>query len=239
MNYELAKGLKVMNKKIFCIIPAFNEEEKIAKVIKDVFPFFDKIIIVDDGSFDNTYKEAKKSGVVVLRHLINRGQGAALETGNQYALKNGVNFVVHFDADGQFLSDEINDVLEPLKDDKYDIVFGSRFLGKKNNMPFFKKNILFPVARLINLFLGVKTTDPQSGFRAMNRKALEKIKIKNDGSAHCSEILSKAFKFKLKIKEIPITVLYDEFGQGIFGGKGKGSGGIKIIKDLIIQKIIE
>lgn len=239
MNYELAKGLKVMNKKIFCIIPAFNEEEKIAKVIKDVFPFFDKIIIVDDGSFDNTYKEAKKSGVVVLRHLINRGQGAALETGNQYALKNGVDFVVHFDADGQFLSDEINDVLEPLKDDKYDIVFGSRFLGKKNNMPFFKKNILFPVARLINLFLGVKTTDPQSGFRAMNRKALEKIKIKNDGSAHCSEILSKAFKFKLKIKEIPITVLYDEFGQGIFGGKGKGSGGIKIIKDLIIQKIIE
>ncbi len=239
MNYELAKGLKVMNKKIFCIIPAFNEEGKIAKVIKDVFPFFDKIIIVDDGSFDNTYKEAKKSGVVVLRHLINRGQGAALETGNQYALKNGVDFVVHFDADGQFLSDEINDILEPLKDDKYDIVFGSRFLGKKNNMPFFKKNILFPVARLINLFLGVKTTDPQSGFRAMNRKALEKIKIKNDGSAHCSEILSKAFKFKLKIKEIPITVLYDEFGQGIFGGKGKGSGGIKIIKDLIIQKIIE
>jgi len=228
-----------MNKKIFCIIPAFNEEGKIAKVIKDVFPFFDKIIIVDDGSFDNTYKEAKKSGVVVLRHLINRGQGAALETGNQYALKNGVDFVVHFDADGQFLSDEINDILEPLKDDKYDIVFGSRFLGKKNNMPFFKKNILFPVARLINLFLGVKTTDPQSGFRAMNRKALEKIKIKNDGSAHCSEILSKAFKFKLKIKEIPITVLYDEFGQGIFGGKGKGSGGIKIIKDLIIQKIIE
>ena len=239
MNYELAKGLKVMNKKIFCIIPAFNEEGKIAKVIKDIFPFFDKIIIVDDGSFDNTYEEAKKSGVVVLRHLINRGQGAALETGNQYALKNGVDLVVHFDADGQFLSDEINDVLEPLKDDKYDIVFGSRFLGKKNNMPFFKKNILFPVARLINLFLGVKTTDPQSGFRAMNRKALEKIKIKNDGSAHCSEILSKAFKFKLKIKEIPITVLYDEFGQGIFGGKGKGSGGIKIIKDLIIQKIIE
>lgn len=228
-----------MNKKIFCIIPAFNEGKRINKVINDVLPLVDKIIIVDDGSRDNTYKKAERSGVVVLRHLINRGQGAALETGNQYALKNGADVVVHFDADGQFLFSEINDVLAPLKNDEYDIVFGSRFLEKKTEMPFFKKNILFPIARFINLFLGIKMTDPQSGFRAMNKNALKKIKIQNDGSAHCSEILSKSFKFNLRIKEVPITVFYNEFGQGIFAGRGRGKGGIKIIKDLIIQKIIE
>jgi glycosyltransferase involved in cell wall biosynthesis len=166
-----------MNKKIFCVIPAFNEEKKIKKVINDVAPLLDRLIIVDDGSNDNTYnqaKEIKQEKIVVLKHLINRGQGAALETGNQYALKNGADIIVHFDADGQFLFSEIKDIVEPLQNDNYDIVFGSRFLEKKTNMPFFKKNILFPLARFINFFLGIKTTDPQSGFRAFSREALKK-----------------------------------------------------------------
>jgi len=227
-----------MNMKTFCIIPAFNEEEKILKVIRGVKNLVDVIVIIDDGSSDNTYQKSKQEGVVVLQHILNRGQGAALETGNKYALKEGAGAVVHFDGDGQFLNKEINDILEPILKNECDIVFGSRFLSKKTEMPFVKKNIIFPLARLVNRIFGVHTSDPQSGFRALNKKALNKIRITNDGSAHCSEILIKAYKYNLKIKEVPIEVIYNEYGQGFFGGKGRGKGGIRILKDLLIQKLI-
>ena len=98
-------------------------------------------------------------------------------------------------------------------------------------MPWFKKHILFPLARLVNrLFFQINLTDPQSGFRAMSTKATHRIKIEQDQMAHCSEILHKAFKSKLKIKEIPMTVIYHRFGNNF-------SGGLKILKDLIFKKI--
>lgn len=224
--------------KIFCVIPAYNEERSIVDVVDKVKGTVDEIIVVDDCSTDKTFELALNTGVIVLRHVLNRGQGAALETGNLYALKHGADIVVHFDADGQFLFNEIVDVLQPLKNDEADMVFGSRFLGKKTEMPFFKENILFPIARKVNNFFGVKTTDPQSGFRAMNRKALKMISIQNDGSAHCTEILTKAFRYGLRVKEVPITVVYNEFGQGLLGGKGRGKGGLAIVRDLILSRFI-
>ncbi len=217
---------------IFCIIPAYNEEKTITKVIEDVKPFADKIVIVDDCSSDKTFELAKAQNVIVLKHVINRGQGAALQTGNEYALNNGADVVVHFDADGQFLAEEIKDITKPILDGETDVVFGSRFLEKKSDIPKLKKYIIFPAARLINkIFLGVKLTDPQSGFRAMNRKTAESIKIEQDGMAHCSEILNKSFKNKLRIKEVPITVIYNDFGQ-------KFGGGVKILKDLLLGKFL-
>lgn len=224
--------------KIYCIIPAYNEEKTIVDIVEKAKTFVDKIVIIDDCSTDKTFEMASKTEAVVLKHIINRGQGAALETGNRFALRQGADIVVHFDADGQFLYNEIPEILHPIKTEEADIVFGSRFLGKKTKMPFFKERILFPIARTINYILGIRTTDPQSGFRALNRKALEKIRIVNDGSAHCSEILSKAFKLNLRIKEVPITVVYNEFGQGLLGGKGRGKGGFAIIKDLILSKFL-
>lgn len=225
--------------KSFCIIPAFNEEKNIARVIKSVKSQVDYIVVVDDCSLDNTYQVAKSTGVKVLRHVINRGQGAALQTGNQYALSHGADLVVHFDADGQFQADEIGDLLAPILSGSYDIVFGSRFLGKESNMPFFKKHFIMRAGRLVNrIFLGLDLTDPQNGFRAMNRIALEKIIVQNDGSAHCSEILAKAVSYHLRLREVPVYVVYNEFGQGLFSGKGRGKGGMKIIKDLIIGKLI-
>jgi glycosyltransferase involved in cell wall biosynthesis len=226
--------------KIFCIVPAYNEEKNIKKTIKDLKETQYEIIIVDDCSCDNTYKVAKENTKYVIRHPINRGQGAALETGNQYAKKLGADIVVHFDADGQFLVKEIKDIVEPIVNGECDVVFGSRFLGKKSNMPWFKEQVIMRLGRLMNkIIFNIDLTDPQNGFRAMNLKALNKIKIQNDGSAHCSEIIYKTVKNKLKYKEIPITVIYNEFGQGILGGKGRGTGGLRILRDLFIGKIIE
>lgn len=218
--------------KISCIIPAWNEEKRIALVINKVRPFVDEIIVVDDGCLDRSSEEAEKAGAIVLRHLINLGQGAALRTGTEYALNHGADIIVHFDADDQFAAAEIPEVIAPLLSGEAQVVFGSRFLGKKSNLPAIKKQVIIPLARLVNHFLGINLSDPQSGFRALDRKAAQTIKTENNRMAHCSEYIAQAFKYRLKIQEVPITVSYHEFGQNM-------NGGFRIIKDLIIQKIIK
>lgn len=227
--------------KIFCIIPALNEEGTIKEVIEKTKLLVEQVVVIDDGSTDNTKKIAKEAGAIVLTHLINRGQGASLETGNSYALSNGADAVFHFDADGQFMTSEIKDVLEPIIKNEVDVVLGSRFMGKKSNMPWFKKFFIIPIAHLVNRFvLGTKIdlTDPQCGFRAMNREALKKIKIEQNGMAHTSEILYKIYKNNLRIKEVPITVVYNQFGQSIFS-EARGGGGIRVLKDLILNKLMD
>lgn len=218
--------------KISCVIPAYNEEKKIGLVIANLRPFVNEIIVVDDCSKDNTSLEAKKTEAIVVRHIINRGQGAALRTGTQLALDRGADIIIHFDADDQFQATDIPEVIKPLINNEADAVLGSRFLGKESNLPKAKKYIIMPLARFINrLFFNIRLTDPQSGFRALNRQSALKLKIENDGMAHCSEILYRLFKNKDRVLEVPITVIYHEYGQ-------KLSGGFKIIKDLIIQALI-
>ena len=232
--------MNINNKNIFCIIPSYNEEKRIKKTIQDVKKIIKNIVVVDDGSSDKTYKKAKETDVTVLRHIINRGQGAALQTGNEFAYKKGAEAVIHFDADGQFVANEIPQLLKPLLNNECDVSLGSRFIDSAPKIPFTKKYILFPIAHLINyVLLGVKLTDPQSGFRALNRTAMKNILIEQDGSAHCSEILYKTNINKLRIKEVPMTVIYNEYGQSLFDGKGRKKGGIQIVKDLLLAKIMQ
>jgi glycosyltransferase involved in cell wall biosynthesis len=219
--------------KIVCIIPAFNERANIAQVIKDVKPFVDNIIVVDDGSDDQTAEIAFSAGALVVSHAINRGQGAALETGDEFALSLGADAVIHFDADGQFVAQEIPSLLAPLLSGNYDVVLGSRFLNSRSRIPFSKKKLILPLARLINrIFFDLHFTDPQSGFRALSRPALEVIKIEQDGMSHCNEILIKIKQNKLRVIERPITVIYHEYGQS-FGG------GYKILKDLLLARLLK
>lgn len=224
---------------IFCIIPAYNESGKIAKVVQDVKNVLDNIVVIDDGSSDNTGDIAEENGAIVLKHIVNRGQGAALQTGNEYALENGAEIIVHFDGDDQFEFNEIEKIIEPLVNERCDIVFGSRFLDIKHSLPAFKKYIIYPIARMVNrIFVGSSLSDPQNGFRAMSRKTANIIKIKNDGMAHNSEIQYKAYLNKLAIEEVPVTVKYSQFGQGILSGKGRASGGVRIVVDLLLSRIM-
>lgn len=219
--------------KIFVVIPAWNEAKRIRPVLESLISLPYELVVVDDASSDDTYKIVSEYPVSLLRHKVNRGQGAALQTGNDYAISRGADIIVHFDADGQFLVEEIKDIIQPLVDGQADIVFGSRFLGKKSQMPWLKEKIYFPIAKLVNrVLLGIKSSDPQSGFRAMTKDTAQRIQIMHDEYAHCSEIIAKAFNYKLRIKEVPMTVIYRDFGQG-FGG------GVKILKDLLFSKFIK
>jgi len=229
--------------KIYCIIPAYNEANNIGRVIAEVLPLVDKVVVVDDASTDNTVEVAKQAGAQVLKHFINRGQGASLRTGTHYALSVGADIIIHFDADGQFLSSDLPTLLKPLKNNEADIVFGSRFLQTSpkplgegglsiNNIPKTKRYLIMPLAHLVNrVFFGIKLTDPQSGLRAFTAVAGTKLNWREDRMAHCSEILALAHQNHLRIKEVPMTVIYHHFGQ-------RFSGGFKILKDLFLNKLI-
>jgi polyprenyl-phospho-N-acetylgalactosaminyl synthase len=220
--------------KIFCVIPAFNEEKNIATVIDQVKPLVDTVVVVDDSSSDQTASSSAKTGVVLLKHIINRGQGAALRTGTEYCLKNDADIVVHFDADGQFLSKDIEKVVAPIKNGEAQVVFGSRFLDSAHSseMPIFKKYFIMPLAKAVNkIFFNINLTDPQSGFRAMSSEAARKINWRQDRMAHCSEIMFEVKKNNFKVKEIPIRVIYHSFGQSF-------SGGLKILKELFIAMLV-
>ncbi len=205
---------------LFVIVPAYNEAKNIGRVISGLFSQgLQNIIVVDDGSTDQTASIAGAAGAIVLRHEVNRGQGASLQTGNEYALAHGVSAVVHFDADGQFNPVDIAKAFAVMKDKNIEVVLGSRFLDNRSKMPWTKKYIVLPVARLINhLLTGLKLTDVHNGFRILSRTALEKIKISQDRMAHNSEIIKQIKQKKLSYLEYPVEVTYNEYGQGVGGG---------------------
>jgi glycosyltransferase involved in cell wall biosynthesis len=197
--------------KIFIVIPAFNESQKLDRILQELKKQYNNIIVVDDGSGDNTNKIAKKKKVYTLRHVVNRGQGAALKTGIDFALQKGADIIVTFDADGQFLVKDIKKIVEPVLHNKADITLGSRFMGEAVNIPALKKFALKLGILVVYILYGIHVTDSQSGFRAMNRKAAQKIEITADRMEHAGEIFSEIMRNKLKYKEVPITVIYDKY----------------------------
>lgn len=217
--------------KIFVVIPAYNEARWVAKVVEEVVNAGYKTVVVDDCSKDETAALAEKAGAVVLRHVINRGQGAALRTGTNWSLENGAEIVVHFDADGQFRIEDISRLVKPLVSGEAEVVFGSRFLDKTTKLPWVKQHLIMPLARLVNRVLfGVKLSDPQSGFRAFTAAVGRKLSWRQDRMAHASEILAVIVRGGWRVKEVPITVIYHEFGQGL-------SGGFKILKEIFFKKL--
>jgi len=220
--------------KIFCVIPAFNEEKNIIAVLGQIKDSVDEAVVVDDASSDQTADFAAKAGAVVLKHIINRGQGAALRTGSEYSLKHGADIIVHFDGDGQFSGQDIKKITALIKNDQAEVVFGSRFLagGQSVDMPVFKKYFIMPLAKAVNkVFFNLNLTDPQSGFRAMSAGAARRIDWRQDRMAHCSEIMFEVKRHNLRVKEIPIRVIYRDFGQSF-------SSGLKILKELFIALLV-
>ena len=213
---------------VWAVIPAYNEEKNIAKIIKKAKKYVDGIIVVDDGSKDKTKEAAEKANAVVLKHIVNLGKGAALKTGCDYAVKNGAELIVALDADAQHNPDYIPRFIEKLK--KYDIVFSYRKASKK--MPFVLRFGNWFISRVARFLYGISLNDTQCGFRAFSKEAYKKVRWSVSDYSMESEMISKAGKQRLKYVQIPIQTIYSD--------KYKGTtiiDGIKIVLSMFWWKL--
>lgn len=199
-------------KNVFVVIPAFNEEKSVGGVLDGLRKSgYENVVVVDDGSKDRTVDVALEHGAVVLSHAVNRGQGAALRTGTEFALEQGADVVVHFDADGQMRAEDISVLVDQLSKEKADVVFGSRFLDKKSNIPITRMIFLSLGRVFMRGLYGVVMSDPQSGFRALSASAAREICITQRGMAHCSEIIEEVHRKGLRFVEVPVVIRYTNY----------------------------
>lgn len=225
-------------KDIFIVIAAFNEEKSISGVISRLKNAgYRNIVVVDDCSKDRTYKLAEAQDVHVLRHIINRGQGAALRTGIEYALDHGADVIVTFDADGQHRVEDLPAMVRPVLDGEVEVTLGSRFLRKTGTeMPFFRRILLKGSLLVQNLFYGIRLTDAHNGFRALSRKAAQKINITADRMAHASQIVEQIHKKGISFREVPVKILYTE--ETVTKGHGSFSEAVRVLFRMIYSRIM-
>lgn len=204
-----------MKRKTWVVIPAYNEEKVIQDVIREIQSAgYTNLIVVDDGSIDDTYGKARSlPDVITLKHRINRGKGAATKTGIEAAKILGANIVVTLDGDGQHDPSDIHHLIGPISEKHCDVVLGSRLLNPAG-MPKYKiwHN---KIANFITWYLyGLWVSDSQSGFRAYSRHAIEIINTKTDRYEYDSEVIREISAYKLKYREVPIEVRYTEYSMG-------------------------
>ncbi|WP_312312348.1 glycosyltransferase family 2 protein [Atlantibacter sp.] len=223
-----------MKENTWVVIAAYNEGKVIRKVIEDLVMTWPTVIVVDDGSSDNTAAEAEAGGAFVISHIINLGQGAALATGITFCIENNVEYIVTFDADGQHHVEDIQKLLDKAAEPDVDVVIGSRFLGETHNMPMRRRLVLKCAVLFTRITTGLKVTDAHNGLRCFTNAAAKKIEIKQNRMAHASEILEEIAKHKLRVAEIPSSITYTEYSLQ----KGqKLSNSINILLELFIGRI--
>lgn len=219
----------------FIIVPAFNESACIGDVLRRLTCEWPNTVIVDDGSTDRTLEAARGCAKYLLRHPINRGQGAALQTGIEFALRKGAQYVVTFDSDGQHEASEIPRLLAPIVSGECEIALGSRFLGRTTNMPFSRRFMLRAAVVFTRMMSGASLSDTHNGFRAFSRKAAECVHITLDRMAHASELIDIVVQSRLPYKEVPVSIRYTDYSLA----KGQTSrGAIKILFHYIVGRLM-
>jgi glycosyltransferase involved in cell wall biosynthesis len=193
------------------VIAAYKEGGAIGETVRSLLPAFPNVVVVDDGSPDETGTVASAQGAAVVTHPMNLGQGAALQTGIIHALECGARWIITFDADGQHSVDDAVRLLETLKAKDVDIICGSRFLGSAPNMPLSRRLVLKLAVLFTWLTTGIRMTDAHNGLRAMTASAAKRIEITQNRMAHASEIIGEIRRKKLSHAEAPVTILYTEY----------------------------
>src|SRR5712691_2928084 len=190
------------SEQIYVVVPAYHEASVVHDVVSNLRTEFQNIVVVDDGSSDTTAVEARRAGATVVRHILNRGQGAALQTGIEYSLRRGADIVVTFDADGQHRTEDVSRLIEALKKNDADIAVGSRFLEARSKVPMLRRWLLAIAAQFMRFTSGVALTDAHNGLRAIRRSAAQRIHLTIDGMAHASEIVDQMYRLHLRVVEV-------------------------------------
>jgi len=204
--------MKLKQSEVLILIPAYNEAKVIGSVIRSIQKEgWNNILVVDDGSPDDTFKQATATGVNVLRHILNRGKGAAIKTGLEAAKKLHSDTVVTLDGDGQHNPEDIKVIVEKIEKG-YDVVLGIRDF-RKRHIPRYKAMANYIGNFFTWMIYGLWVNDSQSGFRAYNIKALSLIQTNNDRYEFESEIVREITRNKLKWTEQIVDVRYSAYDQ--------------------------
>jgi glycosyltransferase involved in cell wall biosynthesis len=217
------------------VIAAYNESGRIDRVLRELRERDVQVVVVDDGSRDDTADCAAAANVWVLRHLVNRGQGAALRTGIRFALSKGAMEIVTFDGDGQHQASDLPTLLSPIRQGEADLVIGSRFLGQAPGMPWLRRMLLKAAVLFTRLTTGLELTDAHNGLRAMTREAAVQLNYSEDGMAHASQILSLAARNHLRVAEVPCTIQYTD--ETLSKGQ-KNDAAFHILSRLTIARVL-
>ncbi|WP_194895866.1 glycosyltransferase family 2 protein [Catenulispora pinisilvae] len=218
---------------VWVVIPVYNEGSVIADVVAGVLPTFRNVVCVDDGSRDDSAEQISRTAAHLVSHPVNLGQGAALQTGLEYALlQGGSEYFVTFDADGQHRVQDAAELVRAVRDGGADVALGSRFLGGTAHVPWLKRALLKTVAAVSPAARHLQLTDAHNGLRVLNRPAASQLKITMNGMAHASEIVDYLARSGLEVTEVPVTVLYTDYS------KAKGQSlinGVNILFDLSLR----
>lgn len=201
---------------IWVVIPAYNESQVISGVLKELSAYHppNRTVVVDDDSTDNSAAMIRHSGVHLLYHSVNLGQGAALATGIKYAMQLGADIIVTFDADGQMDPSDISKLVDVVTTENIDVALGSRFLASRpEGIPTLKLTVLKLATVFTRMTTGLQLSDTHNGMRALKTSALKQFEITQNRMAHSSEILTEIAKKKLAYKEVPVTIRYTPYSK--------------------------
>lgn len=224
-----------VRRSLFIVIAAYNEAGAIGAVVRELRAAYSNVVVVDDGSHDATAQTAHEAGAIVLRHLLNRGQGAALQTGIAYALRSGAEIVVTFDADGQHQPSDIPALARPIVAGEVDVCLGSRFLEHGGSVPFGRRMLLAGAIVFTRITSGLKLSDAHNGLRAFSRKAASMLDIHLDRMAHASELIDQIRSSGLPYREVPVHIRYTEYSLA----KGqRSSAALRVALDYLIGRLL-
>lgn len=227
--------------KVCIILPAYNEASVIADTINGIKKCFKnknthyEIVVVDDGSTDETALRASNAGATVISHVLNSGAGGATATGLRYAELNDYDIAATMDADGQHSPSDVVIGINRIQEENLDLLIGSRLINSKG-MSRVKILGNKGLSIITNILFGINVTDSQSGLRIFSRNALNRLKWRTSGYEFCSEMLWRAHQLKLKVGEYPIKAIYTEYSIQ----KGQNNwNAIHIVRSLISRRIVE
>lgn len=224
---------------VWVVVAAYNEERSVAGVVGELREVYPNVVVVDDGSSDATRREASRVARYTLRHAVNRGQGAALQTGLEFALSRGARYVVTFDADGQHDPADIAAMVRPIAGGDVSITLGSRFMGeagRSNEIPRVRRLALRFAVLFTRVVNRMPLSDAHNGLRCFSAEAAGKIRITADRMAHASEIIDLIRDTRLPYREVPVRVRYTAYSMA----KGQSSlAGFRIVLHYIVGRIFD